>query len=71
MAVVGTLIAVGLTVLGIPLGLALGVLAGLFNFIPIIGSLLSALPAILLAFLVSPLHPVYVIGFVCGRQYWD
>jgi predicted PurR-regulated permease PerM len=62
MAVVGTLIAVGLTVLGVPLGLALGVLAGLLNFVPIIGSLLSALPAVLLAFLVSPLHPVYVIG---------
>lgn len=61
MAVVGTLIAVGLTLLGIPLGLALGVLAGLLNFVPIIGSLLSSLPAILLAFLVSPLHPVYVI----------
>jgi predicted PurR-regulated permease PerM len=62
MLVVGTLIAVGLTLLGIPLGLALGVLAGLLNFIPIIGSLLSALPAVLLAFLVGPLHPVYVIG---------
>jgi predicted PurR-regulated permease PerM len=62
MTVVGTLIAIGLTLLGIPLGLALGVLAGLLNFIPIIGSLLSALPAVLLAFLVSPLHPVYVIG---------
>lgn len=62
MTVVGTLIAVGLTLLGIPLGLAMGVLAGLLNFIPIIGSLLSALPAVLLAFLVSPLHPVYVIG---------
>lgn len=62
MAVVGTLIAIGLTVLGVPLGLALGVVAGLFNFIPIVGSLLSALPAIMLAFLVSPLHPLYVIG---------
>jgi predicted PurR-regulated permease PerM len=62
MTVVGTLIAVGLTVLGVPLGLALGVLAGLLNFVPIIGSLLSALPAVLLAFLVSPLHPIYVIG---------
>lgn len=62
MLVVGTLIAVGLTVLGIPLGLALGVLAGLLNFVPIIGSLLSAVPAVLLAFLVSPLSPVYVIA---------
>ena len=62
MLVVGTLIAVGLTLLGIPLGLAMGVLAGLLNFIPIIGSLLSAVPAVLLAFLVGPLHPLYVIG---------
>lgn len=62
MLVVGTLIAVGLTLLGIPLGLALGVLAGLLNFIPIIGSLLSGVPAVLLAFLVGPLHPLYVIG---------
>src|SRR5512133_304867 len=62
MLVVGTLISVGLTLLGIPLGLALGVLAGLLNFVPIIGSLLSALPAVLLAFLVGPLHPLYVIG---------
>jgi predicted PurR-regulated permease PerM len=61
MAVVGSLIALGLTLLGIPLGLALGVMAGLLNFVPIIGSLLSAFPAILLAFLVSPFHPVYVI----------
>jgi predicted PurR-regulated permease PerM len=62
MLVVGTLIATGLSVLGIPLGLALGVLAGLFNFIPIVGSLLSAVPAVLLAFLVSPWHPLYVVG---------
>ena len=62
MAAVGILIAVGLTLLGIPLGLALGVMAGLLNFIPIVGSLLSAVPAVLLAFLVSPMHPFYVIG---------
>ena len=62
MAVVGTLIGIGLTVLRVPLGLALGVLAGLLNFIPIVGSLVSAIPAILLAFLVSPWHPVYVVG---------
>ncbi len=62
MVVVGTLIAVGLTALGVPLGLALGVIAGLLNFVPIVGSLLSALPAVLLAFLVSPVHPLYVVG---------
>lgn len=66
MLVVGTLIGTGLTLLGVPLGLALGVIAGLLNFIPIIGSLLSLLPAVLLAFLVSPLHPLYVILLYFG-----
>ena len=61
MTVVGTLIAVGLILLDVPLGLALGVLAGLLNFIPIIGAWVSAVPAVFLAFTVSPLHSLYVI----------
>ncbi len=62
MATVGTLIGAGLGLLKVPLALALGVLAGLLNFIPIAGSLLSAVPAVLLAFLAGPWHPLYVIG---------
>ncbi len=62
MAIVGTLISVGLILLGIPLGLALGVLAGLLNVIPIVGALFSACLAVLLAFFVSPWRPLYVVG---------
>lgn len=34
-------------------------MAGLFDFIPIIGPLISAIPAGLLAFLISPWHALY------------
>lgn len=62
MTVVGVLIGVGLHFLGIPLALSLGILAGLLDCIPIAGPILSAAPTVLLAFVVSPLHALYVIG---------
>ncbi|MDZ4744077.1 MAG: AI-2E family transporter [Verrucomicrobiota bacterium] len=61
MIVVGTLTGIGLMLIGIPLPIALGVLAGLFNFVPMVGALVSAIPAILLAFLISPWHAFYVV----------
>jgi predicted PurR-regulated permease PerM len=61
MVAVGVMIGVGLALLGIPLPLALGVLAGFFDFVPIIGPLFSAVPAVLLAFLISPWHALYTV----------
>lgn len=49
MAVVGVITGVGLSLLGIPLALALGVLAGLFTFVPYFGTIASAIPAIAVA----------------------
>lgn len=54
MLCVGVITAVGLLLLGIPLALALGILAGLFNFIPYLGPILSGVPAVLIAFTQSP-----------------
>lgn len=48
MLVVGLLSGIGLSLIGVPLALALGVVAGLCNFIPYIGAILGAVPAILL-----------------------
>jgi predicted PurR-regulated permease PerM len=45
----GVLIAVGATVLGLPAPLALGLLAGLAEFVPIVGAIVSAIPGLLLA----------------------
>lgn len=49
MAIVGVLTGVGLWLAGVPAPLALGLLAGLLEFIPYIGPILAAVPALLLA----------------------
>jgi predicted PurR-regulated permease PerM len=54
MLCVGAITAAGLMLLGIPLALALGILAGLLNFIPYLGPIISGAPAVLIAFTQSP-----------------
>jgi len=61
MVFVGLLTTLGLWMLGIPLALILGVLAALFNFIPNIGPLIAAIPAVLLGLVDSPTTALYVI----------
>jgi predicted PurR-regulated permease PerM len=53
MVVVGVLSGIGLLLLGVPLALALGVLAGLFTFVPYFGAIAAAIPAMLVALTVS------------------
>jgi predicted PurR-regulated permease PerM len=45
----------------VPLALALGILAGLLEFIPTVGPILASAPAILLAFLQGPTLVLYVV----------
>ena len=61
MLVIMTATAIGLRLLGVPLALLLGVIAGLFNFIPNFGPLFSMVPATLLALTVSPGTAIGVI----------
>jgi predicted PurR-regulated permease PerM len=61
MVFIGLLTWLGLYILGVPLSLTLGLLAGLLSFIPNFGPIISALPAILLAFIESPMKAVYVL----------
>lgn len=49
MAVVGTLTGLGLWILGVGAPLALGMIAGLFAFVPYVGPILASAPAILMA----------------------
>ncbi|CAO3350642.1 AI-2E family transporter [Azospirillum melinis] len=62
MAAVGTMIAVGLWLLGIPSALALGIVAGLMEFIPLVGPFLAAVPALLIGFAQSPQDALWVAG---------
>jgi predicted PurR-regulated permease PerM len=49
MVIVAVTTSVGLQLLGVPLALVLGLIAGLLNFIPYVGPLVAAVPAVLLA----------------------
>lgn len=60
MLFIGVLTWIGLLILGVPLSLTLGLIAGLFSFVPNFGPILSAVPAILLAFVDSPRTALYV-----------
>jgi len=68
MIFIGILTWVGLSIIGVPLALTLGLIAGLLSFIPNFGPILSAVPAILLAFIDSPITAVYVLGLYVGVQ---
>ena len=59
MTINGSLTALGLWLLGVPLALALGLITALLNFIPNIGPFLAAVPAILIAFMLSPTLALY------------
>ena len=54
MIIIGVLTGVGLWLLGVPAPLALGIIAGLLEFIPFAGPILAAIPGVLLALTVSP-----------------
>ncbi len=58
-----------LAILGVPLALVLGIIAGLFSFIPNFGPILAAIPAVLIAFVEDPLLAVWVIGVYVFVQF--
>ncbi|HEX8287579.1 MAG TPA: AI-2E family transporter [Pyrinomonadaceae bacterium] len=62
MLFIGVLTWIGLSIIGVPLALTLGLIAGLLSFIPNFGPILSAVPAILLAFINSPTSALYVLA---------
>jgi predicted PurR-regulated permease PerM len=62
MVLVGSLTAFGLWLLGVPSWLALGLLAGLFEFIPIIGPIAAGIPGVLLALTLGMETALWVLG---------
>jgi predicted PurR-regulated permease PerM len=55
-------VVVSLTLLKVPAALLLAVLAGVFDFVPVLGFLCSSVPAVILALAVSPLVALIVAG---------
>jgi predicted PurR-regulated permease PerM len=65
MTVLGCMVALGLWLLGVPLPVALGFLAGIMIFVPYIG-ILSAVPSVLIAASIDLMLGVYVIALYIG-----
>lgn len=68
MIFIGLVTWIGLSILGVPLALTLGLIAGLLSFIPNFGPIMSAVPALLLAFIESPITALYVLILYIGVQ---
>ena len=68
MAAVGVMTGVGLALLGVPLALSLATIAALLEFIPLLGPIIAAIPAILIAFTVDPMTALYVLLLYVGVQ---
>ncbi|HEY5801891.1 MAG TPA: AI-2E family transporter, partial [Burkholderiaceae bacterium] len=68
MLIVGVFTSAGLMMLGVPLALILGIIAGLLDFIPYLGPLMAGVPAVLIAFSDSPQTALYTVMLFAGVQ---
>ncbi|HUG15087.1 MAG TPA: AI-2E family transporter [Thermomicrobiales bacterium] len=66
--VVGSIVYVGLLIIGVPYPLVLALLAALGEFVPIAGPIIAGAPAVLLALLESPAHALIVLVFYVVLQ---
>ncbi len=62
MSFVGVLTYIGLSILGVDFALPLAILAGLLEIVPMIGPIISAVPAVLVAFAMSPILALSTAG---------
>ena len=62
MLIIGVATYLGLILLGVDYALALAVIAGLLEIVPILGPIISAVPALIMGFVISPVTGFAVIG---------
>lgn len=65
---VGTLVYLGLVLLGVEFALPLAIIAGLLEVVPVIGPIIAAIPAILIGLTVSPLFAALIGGLYLAIQ---
>jgi predicted PurR-regulated permease PerM len=71
MAAIGTITTVVLLILDVKAAFALGLIAGLLEFVPTVGPILSAIPAIAMGFVDSPEKALYVVLAYWGIQFLE
>lgn len=69
--VIGSTATIGLWLIGVPFFFVLGLLAGVGELIPMVGPILSAIPAIAVALSVSPAKALVVAGFFLAQQQFE
>lgn len=68
MITIGVLTYVGLLILGVDYALALGIFAGIAEIVPYAGPVIAMVPAVMIAFTISPLKAVIVAVMYFGIQ---
>lgn len=66
--IIGTLTYIGLKLMGVEYALVLAIIAGFMELIPYIGPILSAVPAVFIALVQSPILALYVVFLFTGIQ---
>ena len=67
----GLLALIALLILGVPFAVPLAMWAGLADLIPAVGSYVGAIPAIVVAFFVSPVRGLITLGYFIGYQQFE
>jgi predicted PurR-regulated permease PerM len=71
-AIVGTMASIGLAVIDLPFWLVVGMLAGVFNMVPMIGPWIGAVPGVVIALTTRDFTTaLWVVGIMAGVQQID
>jgi predicted PurR-regulated permease PerM len=71
-AIVGTLASIGLAIIGLPFWLVIGLIAGIFNMIPMVGPWIGAIPGVIIALTTRDFSTaLWVVGIMAGVQQID
>ena len=70
--IVGLLASIGLATIGLPFWLLIGMVAGIFNMIPLVGPYIGGIPALVIALTTQePITAVWVVAIMVGVQQID
>jgi predicted PurR-regulated permease PerM len=71
-AIVGTLVSIGLAIIGLPFWLVVGLTAGVFNMVPMIGPWIGAVPGVIIALTTRDVGTaLWVVVIMAGVQQVD
>lgn len=67
--IVGVLVFIGLTIIGVPYALILALLAAILELVPMAGPIIASIPAIILGFIIHPGIGLFVLIFYVVMQF--